>query len=72
MARDRNDREITVRVGCFRVTCYAEGGQSVEVFSKQGDWLLAHEDEHDAPDAREALRIADECRHLVIPPVHHA
>jgi len=65
MKTTTQDQEIVVRVGCFRVIFWPiEGGMSVENFSKrhnghpQGDWLLAHEDDHDLPDAREALRIA--------------
>jgi hypothetical protein len=64
-----SDREVTFRVGCYRVHFYpTEGGMSVESFSKrhnghpQGDWLVADESEFDAPDCAEAIRLAETYR----------
>jgi hypothetical protein len=63
------DREITFRVGSFRVHFYpVEGGMSVEAFDKrhnghpQGDWLVASEDDFETPDCKEAIRQAHDYR----------
>lgn len=63
------DQECVFRVGCFRAIYFpVEGGITVESFSirhnghPQGDWLVAHEDDHDIPTCAEAIRRAQAYR----------